>query len=589
MAKQTIINKLKGMGIKLNPEQRQAVEAITGASIINAGAGSGKTTAIVAKLMYTQLQNPDSYSLAISFTKKAVYELQSRLSNVSNVTCTTFHSFFWRMLRSNGYKHFRIVENEGQRNEIITKVIADNKLEDLITPQEFIENFARHSFKTVTMQVLKEAYLDELKNRHMVCFDGVLHFAYELLCAKPSVIHRIRNMYDYVMIDETQDLSTLQAAIITMIWSDATSNITMVGDPHQSIYSFRGSQENIMDELQRFYNAQKFNLTMNYRSSTAILELANAVLPEAQKLTAKKKNTSITPIFKSFSKPEDEAEYICAEIKRLHNEGKKLADIAILFRSSPAVAEVFEKLIQQQIPVVKLGSDCTKWFNSRFKKIIALMNFAYGTSNFHYLKCVLPIFNVPQSALDEVHFETSSSIKEVLLNFPALSKGQKSKLQQFFAIDVTTVTMHELANQLWELFIKEHYGATSNQIIEEFCEAISRFETFADLRLYLSKIRLIAKQMERLANDPTADYVRLLSIHTSKGMEFDTVFVAGAVDGILPDTSHETANIAEENRLAYVACTRAKERLYVTYAKSGAKESTQPSRFFAQYFTTDRP
>lgn len=585
MAKKSIINQLKGLGIKLNTEQRQAVEALNGANIINAGAGSGKTTAIVAKLMYAQLQHPDSYALAISFTKKAVYELQSRLTNVSNVTCTTFHSFFWRVLRANGYKHFRIVENEAQRNEIITQVIAESKLQDIITPQEFIENFARHRFITAPMQLLKEAYLDELKNRHMVCFDGILHFAFELLCAKPSVVHRIRNMYDFVMIDECQDLSTLQATLITLIWDDASSNITLVGDPNQSIYSFRGSQQNVMEELQKFYKARTFNLTMNYRSTSTILDVANTVLPSAQKLVPTKKSVGVSPIFQAFSKPEDEARFICSEIKRLHNEGKKLRDIAILFRSSPAVAEVFEALVSEQILVVKIGSDCSKWFNSRYKKIIALLNFAYGNSNSHYLKCVLPIFNVPQSALDEVHFETNPSIQDMLLNNPTLAKSKKVKLQQFFSIDVSKVTMQELAKQLWDLLLKEHYGATDDHVIEEFIEAISRFEGFEDFRLYLSKIRLIAKQMERLASDPTADYVRLLSIHTSKGMEFDTVFVVGAVDGILPDLSHDTTNINEENRLAYVAVTRAKERLYVTYSQSGIKESTQPSRFFAQYFS----
>lgn len=589
MAQKSIINKLKGMGLKLNTEQRQAVEALNGASIINAGAGSGKTTAIVAKLMYAQLQCPDSYALAISFTKKAVFELQARLSNVSNVTCTTFHSFFWRILRANGYKHFKIVENEGQRNDIINQVIVENKLQDVISPQEFVENFARHRFNTAPMQLLKDAYLEELKNRHTVCFDGILHFAYELLCAKPSVIHRIRNMYDYIMIDEVQDLSTLQVAIITLIWDDASCNITMVGDPCQSIYSFRGSKDNVMADLQRFYKATTFNLTTNYRSSSAILGVANAVLPTAQKLVANKKSVGIAPVFTAFSKPEEEARFICDEIKRLHNEGKKLSDIAILFRSSPAISEVFEALINEQIPVVKIGSDCTKWFNSRFRKIIALMNFAYGTSNIHYLKCVLPIFNIPQNALEETYFENSPSIQDVLLNNPALAKSKKEKLEQFFSLDVTKVTMQELVKQLWDLLLKEHYEATDDQIIEEFIEAISRFESFEDFRLYLSKIRLIAKQMERLASDLTADYVRLLSIHTSKGMEFDTVFVVGTADGILPDTSHETANIAEENRLAYVAVTRAKERLYVTYSQSGQKESTQPSRFFAQHFVTNRP
>lgn len=584
MAKQTITNQLKGMGIKLNPEQKKAVEALTGASVINAGAGTGKTTAIVAKLTYSQIKDPGSYALAISFTKKAVYELQSRLYNVANVTCTTFHSFFWRVLRSNGYKHFRIVENEAIRNEIVTKVITDNKLHDVVTVAEFSEAFAKHNFKTPALQMLKEAYLDELKNQHLTCFDSIQYFTYELLVNKPSVACHIRNTYDYVTIDESQDLSTIQAAILKLIWTDGNSNLTIVGDPMQSIYSFRGSQENIMAELQNFYDAKVFHLTVNYRSTSSILGVANIVLPQAQPLVAQKKTVGITPVFKAFAKAEDEAKYICNEIKKMHNEGKKLSDIAILFRSSPAVSEVFEELINQQIPVVKLGSDCTKWFNSRYKKIIALLNFAHGTSNTHYLKCVLPVFNIPPSAMEEINFENNPDTRSVLLNFPALSKSQKAKLEKFFAIDTETVSLTELTKHLWELILKDHFEATTDQVLEDFLSAIKKFETFVDLRMYLAKIRLVSKKMERLASDPTADYVRLLSIHTSKGMEFDTVFLSGASDGILPDLSHDTTNLAEENRLAYVAVTRAMERLYVTYTSSNNGKNVEASRFFSQQF-----
>jgi len=584
MAKTIITNQLKSLGIKLTQEQRKAVESLTGASIINAGAGSGKTTSIVAKLMYAHIQDPSSYSLVISFTKKAVFELQSRLSNVANVTCSTFHSFFWRILRSNGYKHFKIIENDALRILIINRVIIENKLEAIITPQDFLEAIAKHKFKTTEMQTLKEAYFEELKNQNLVCFDSIQYFTYDLLISKPSIANRIRNLYDYVLLDESQDLSTIQAAILKLIWTDRNSNITLVGDPMQSIYSFRGSQENVMLELQNYYNSKVFNLTLNHRSTSAILNIANKVLPNANPLVATKNKIGNDPVFKIFPTSKDEALYVCAEIKRLLNSGKKLSDIAILFRSSPAVSEIFEELISQQIPTVKYGSDCTKWFNSRFKKIIALLNLAYGITNSHYLRCVLPIFNIPLSTLEESCFEDSSNIKKLLLEIPSLSRKQKEKLEIFFNIDSASLTLQELVKKLWDLILKDHFEATSDQILNDFLEAISKFETFTDLRLCLNKIRQVTKYMARLANDPTADYVRLLSIHTSKGMEFDTVFLCGAADGILPDTTHDTTNLSEENRLAYVAITRAKELLYVTYSSTNNGKYVEPSRFFKDQF-----
>ena len=584
MAKTIITNQIKSLGIKLTQEQRKAVESLTGASIINAGAGSGKTTSIVAKLMYAHIQDPSSYSLVISFTKKAVYELQSRLSNVANVTCSTLHSFFWRILRSNGYKHFKIIENDAQRILIINRVITENKLEAIITPQDFLEAIAKHKFKTAEMQTLKEAYLEELKNQNLVCFDSIQYFTYELLISKPSITNRIRNLYDYVLLDESQDLSIIQAAILKLIWADRNSNITFVGDPMQSIYSFRGSQENVMQELQNYYDSKVFNLTLNHRSTSAILNIANKVLPNANHLVPMKKKIGNEPVFKMFPTSKDEALYVCSEIKRLLNSGKKLSDIAILFRSSPAVSEIFEELISQQIPTVKYGSDCTKWFNSRFKKIIALLNLAYGISNTHYLRCVLPIFNIPLSTLEENCFEDSGNIKKLLLDFPSLSRKQKEKLEIFFNIDSTSLPLQELVKKLWDLILKDHFETTSDQILNDFLEAISKFENFTDLRLCLNKIRQVTKYMARLANDPTADYVRLLSIHTSKGMEFDTVFLCGAADGILPDTTHDTTNLSEENRLAYVAITRAKELLYVTYSSTNNDNSIEPSRFFKDQF-----
>lgn len=584
MAKTIITNQLKSLGIKLSQEQRKAVEALSGASIINAGAGSGKTTSIVAKLMYAQIQDPSSYSLVISFTKKAVFELQSRLSNVANVTCSTFHSFFWHILRSNGYKHFKIIEDEAQRILIINKVIAENNLEAIITPQDFLESIAKHKFKTSEMQTLKESYLEELKNQNLVCFDSIQYFTYELLISTPSITNRLRNLYDYVLLDESQDLSTIQAAILKLIWTDRNSNITFVGDPMQSIYSFRGSQENVMQELQNYYNSKVFNLTLNHHSTSTILNIANKVLPNANPLVSVNNKIGNAPIFKMFPTAKDEALYVCSEIKKLLNSGKNLSDIAILFRSSPAVSEIFEELISQHIPTVKYGSDCTKWFNSRFKKIIALLNLAYGMTNSHYLRCVLPIFNIPLSTLEESCFEDSSNIKKLLLDFPSLSRKQKEKIEIFFNIDPASLTMQELVKKLWDLILKDHFETTSDQILNDFLEAISKFETFTDLRLYLNKIRQVTKYMARLANDPTADYVRLLSIHTSKGMEFDTVFLCGAADGILPDTTHDTTNLSEENRLAYVAITRAKELLYVTYSSTNNGKSVEPSRFFKDQF-----
>ena len=171
------------------------------------------------------------------------------------------------------------------------------------------------------------------------------------------------------------------------------------------------------------------------------------------------------------------------------------------------------------------------------------------------------------------------------MGISSMSKKHRGILEEFFAIDPEKYSLHELVNLIWDKYLKAYFKAEDDEILEAFLDEIADFTSFIQLRNHISEVRRQVKAMQRLVANPNADFVRLTSIHSFKGSECSTVFLCGMADGILPDLSHDEVNIEEENRLAYVAVTRAKDKLFVTYPKTAPNGSTvAPSRFFKQFF-----
>ena len=171
------------------------------------------------------------------------------------------------------------------------------------------------------------------------------------------------------------------------------------------------------------------------------------------------------------------------------------------------------------------------------------------------------------------------------MGIASMYKKHRAILEEFFAIKPEEYDLQELVNLIWDKYLKDYFKADDDEILEDFLNEIADYTSFIQLRNHINDVRRQVKQMQRLVANPNADYLRLMSIHTAKGSECSTVFVVGASEGILPDLSHETVNIDEENRLAYVAVTRAKEKLYVTYPKTAPNGgAVAPSRFFKEFF-----
>lgn len=584
MKKLSINTQLKQKGIKLNREQLEAVKQLNDVSVVTAGPGTGKTSLLVGKINYASMEDPGCSILAITFTKKAVAELQSRIVGNLNCMVNTFHSFFYRILRSNGYKSFKFLDNDSQKRAIMRKVIEAVNLTDKLTVEMLEEVLRKGNFAEENTKKAVEAFFDQLKSLRVLCFDSLQYFCKELLQNNPAVAIRTRSLFNYVMVDEAQDISQIQLEIIKLIWpADRINNLTFVGDQKQAIYSFRGSAPNVMTELQQYYEAYTFKLTTNYRSTESILACANGVLPSNEDLTAVR-GKGEPVVFHAAESQNHEGEYIANQIKILHNGGTPLRDIVVLFRASHAVKELYEMLVREHIPFVQLGSDPLKWNNSRYKCFLAILSFVYDHNNRHY-SCSLPLLGLPKDITGDIEEGLNLPFSELLMGISSMSKKHRAILEEFFAIKPEEYGLQELVNLIWEKYLKAYFKAEDDEILEAFIDAISDFNSFIQLRNHINDVRRQVKAMQRLVANPNADYVRLMSIHTAKGAEFPTVFLVGAAEGILPDLAHDEINIDEENRLAYVAVTRAKDKLFVTYPKTAPNGSAvAPSRFFKQFF-----
>lgn len=569
------------LGLKLNAQQKRAVQTLKGANCVIAGAGTGKTTVLTAKILHSQSNDPCSNALALTFSKKAVAELQQRLADSwGNITVSTFHSFYFRILRTNGFRNFHFIENDGVKLNFLQEAIDQCGFTEHITASELAEAIGTCRIaKDEMFQTAAEIYFDRLKSERLMCYDSLQYFAKELLDSKPAIKRYIRECWDYVLIDEAQDMNFLQAEIVKLIWdNDSNPNITFVGDPKQSIYAFRGANPMMMNELAEHYATPIHTLTTNYRSTGEILDIANSLINTKHKLVAQKGYSGTKPTFYAGATIKEEASYVVTAIKKLHETGVPYKNIAILFRSGGSSSAVWEELVKRSVPFVKHGSDSLRWNNSKVKKLVSLLMLIHD-SNTPVAECAMPVFGIAPELIKDRDWQS-------VLDNTSLPKSTRKKLKQFFSIDPTQYCLTDLVIKLWHDYLRVYFGAQDDVLLEEFLVLVEPFANWQALYSHLLLVHKVNKKMKKLLTNPNADYVQFLSIHTAKGAEFEHVFIIGAADGVLPDTSHDKMNMAEECRLAYVAVTRARQTLTITYPQVNENGYTnKPSRFFAQYFS----
>ncbi|WP_288217614.1 ATP-dependent helicase [uncultured Fusobacterium sp.] len=605
----------------LNDRQREAAKQIEGPVLILAGAGSGKTKTITHRIAYMikELGISPYNILAVTFTNKAAKEMKERVEFLAGedgkrVMLSTFHSFALRLLRIFGDRlgyssNFTIYDVDDQKKVIkdIIKSIGrkdDKNLkerdiaskiskakEDKITPEEF-ESLHQYDNGKIVAEIYRR-YNSVLKNNNAMDFSDILVNADKLLDLK-DILSKVQEKFIYIMVDEYQDTNKIQYEIVNKIASKYR-NLCVVGDENQSIYGFRGANiENILNFEKDYKDAKVVKLEENYRSTSVILDAANAVIKNNK--SSKDKNlwtnrgTGEKIIIEECNDAREEAQYVAMEIIKGKATGKRYRDFTILYRTNAQSRMFEEKFLRENIPY-KIFGTVSFYQRIEIKDIIGYLSVINNTDDNLNLNRIL---NVPKRKIGDKTFEKienfakdqNISIFEAIgraHEIGDLSANLKTTLLDFYNMlkDFIILSEQMPVSELYDEIVKtigykdyltSSYDDYENRIenIEELKNSIVELEKVLEnmtLRDYLENVSLISATDDL---DGEKDYVKLMTIHNSKGLEFPVVFLVGAEDELFPGAKAEfdPKEEEEERRLCYVAITRAEDKLYITYANS---------------------
>ena len=619
---------------KLNENQRKAAEKIEGPVLILAGAGSGKTRTVTYRIAHMIKEKNISplNILALTFTNKAAREMKERAEeligeeNSYNLVVSTFHSFAVRILKTYseriGYgRNFNIYDVDDQKS-IITKIKKEMNIKDDIAPGRIANRISKLKEDGVGLDEVSrqldlkipanrlfydiyKKYDEVLKANNAMDFSDLLLNARRLLDDK-YVLDIIQNRYQYIVVDEYQDTNNIQYEIINLI-AAKYRNICVVGDEDQSIYAFRGANiENILNFEKDYPDAYTIKLERNYRSTKRILDTANELIRNNKSSKGKKLWTDGSEgekikIFNAKT-PYDEAEFIVKEIKAKSKSGVDYKDMTILYRTNAQSRVLEEKLLEGNVPY-KIYGGMQFFQRKEIKDILAYLNLLNNRNDNHNF---YRIINVPKRSIGEKTLEKIAEIANER-NIPMLDALQfvdetnirgavKNTLKDFYNM------IQGIYLGLDELSVKEVFDEVITKTkyfdsiednkedrvknIEELLNSIIELEKrnpHISLADYLDMVSLTASTDEMEENE---NFVKLMTIHSSKGLEFDYVFIAGMEDGLFPSCSFESSeeDVEEERRLCYVAVTRAKKELYISYASERMtwgqmNYNRKPSRF----------
>lgn len=617
-------SELKKQFSHMNNMQQQAVFCTEGPLLILAGAGSGKTTVLVNRIAYilqSELCKPWQI-LAITFTNKAAGELKERICNAvpeggSDIWAATFHSTCARILRRYGDRigftsHFTVYGTDDQKKlvkDILKQLNYDEKMlpvkrvlneiskakDEMLTPQEMLKRAGYDNLKQSVAKVY-EIYQSRLKTADAMDFDDMLCKTVELFQKCPDILEFYQNQFKYIMVDEYQDTNKVQYKFVSML-AAKYGNICVVGDDDQSIYKFRGATiENILSFENTFKGAKMIRLEQNYRSTQNILNAANGVISNN---TMRKGKTLWTEnavgdkieVHTSDSE-RDEAQFIAKTILDGVADGRKFSDFAILYRMNAQSNSIEQALSRSGIPHRVIGG---RRFYDR-EEIRDMVAYLQVINNPHDDVRLGRIINVPKRGIGATTLEKASeiaaglgeSIYSVIKDadvYPQLSRAA-TKLKSFFALidglmeaeQSGDYSLAELYNLILEHTDYEKYLKTEKdnpdvriENIEELSSNIIKFEEdYAEEASLSNFLEEISLQTDIDNYDAEADSSVMMTLHSAKGLEFPVVFIAGLEEGVFPSiaTMMNPDELNEERRLAYVGITRAKEKLYITKAKS---------------------
>lgn len=600
--------------MQFNNSQLKAVKHKTGPMLVIAGPGSGKTTVLTARirnLIEEYSVNPANI-LVITFTKAAANEMKSRFNNMmgrsTNVTFGTFHAVFFMILRAAYNYSVDSIIKEDVRQNIIKQAIERSILEpdDL---NEMVSNITGEisRVKTETIDInayysascpeeefrdIYKYYVKTLKKMGLIDFDDMLLYCHELLTTRRDILAKWQQKYQYILIDEFQDINKIQYDIIKLL-AKPQDNLFIVGDDDQSIYGFRGSKPEIMLNFDKDYpDTDKVILDTNYRSTGNIVSAAGKVIAHNKVRFAKNINTVNDPGDKvdiiEFNTQAEEYEKIIDNIRKESASGGNYSDNAVLFRTNSTAAGFVRKLVEYSVPFVTRDGVPNVFEHWIARDVITYMNIAMGSrkrSDF------LQIINRPKRYIGRDY------LADAEISFDNLEKYYEDKNWMIERVDrlkydilaMASMSPYAMINYLrkgvgYDGYLDEYAQSHNMQVrelydvMDELMESARNFKTFNEWFAYIDEYG--TKLRESYAAMDKQNAVILTTMHSSKGLEYPVVYIIDANEEITP---HKKAvfvpEIEEERRMFYVAMTRAKRRLNIYYARKRYNKEIEVSRF----------
>ena len=564
---------------KLNDQQLSAIQQLEGVHVINSGAGTGKTATLVARLQRLHEVYPTATVLMLAFSKAAVQELQQRVGAIHGVTISTFHSLAYHVLKSSGWK-FSVETSTENQTSAIESLIGRSKttVEEVIRSLHGVSGASRSTLR------VRRQLLSMLKEMPTVTFDTMIIFATGALQKHAGLRNYWQSRYDFVQVDEGQDLNPAQVELLQIVTAE-TKNLCLSGDPRQQIYGFRGAF-GAMEKLSK--TAQIHSLTKNYRCNPAILKLANSVMDEYEPLIPASKIVRIPPQFWTALDATDEAKLVANEIERLHEQGQRYSEMAVLYRSTAVTSEIISTLLECKIPFVTKSPLLVKYAQKPWREIIALFKFMTEPTSTDALREILPLFFLKKERIGEVEAMVAEQKCSLLSSLPLLARKAFHRdciVELATAIETAeTFTPSATLRHVVKHGLGNYFGEAMTLSVES---AIGELQKFPTIAAFLEQVQSVKDQLAKIKElaAKAKDAVMLSTIHASKGMEWQSVFLIGLVDGVLPSNCNGS-DIDEEKRLLYVGITRAKQRLYLSYPRmsDNTVEFNKPCRFLAGHF-----
>lgn len=622
---------------ELNPMQRKAVEKTEGPCLVIAGAGSGKTKVLTYKVAYL-IQQKDVKPwniLAITFTNKAANEMKERVTalvgdQINDIWLGTFHSICVRILRrfidrlgfDTSFVIFDTTDQKTLVKNCLKDLNIDNKMfteksvlneisnakNEMIEPDEYEEKFANDYRKKVIGNIY-HLYQQRLKENNAIDFDDIINFTIKILQNNADVIEYFSEKFKYILVDEYQDTNKSQFTLVSLLAS-RYGNVTAVGDNDQSIYSFRGADiTNILNFERDFPGTEIIKLEQNYRCTGNILKAANAVIKHndakyEKKLWTENEEGKLPSIYCGEDEYQ-EASYIVTQINHLKREEYfKNSDFAILYRMNSQSRAIEDILRREDIPYKIIGG--LKFYERKeIKDTISYLRLVANQSdNLSFQR----IINEPKRGVGKTSLEKIDQIsKENNISYYEVVKQADKYIPKIYETTRQFVNTIEELKSL-ELSVSEiitkvlkmsgYTDALKNentieaesriQNIEELITVANEFEKEAADKSLVEFLNSISLSSDTDNLEETDDMVTLMTLHSAKGLEYPVIFLVGMEEGIFPgyQSMMDETELEEERRLFYVGITRAKQYLYLTFAKKrtifGSTSYNPPSRFIKE-------